>query len=111
MEQQKLPNATIALVLGILSYLCCCFSAGIGGIILSGIAFFLTTKDENLYKQYPENYSNYSQVKTAKIVAIIGLVLGVLSLIWTIYSISQIGGWDAYMEQTKTILEQYGIEE
>ena len=111
MEPQKLPNVTIALVLGIISYLCCCFSAGLGGIVLSGIALFLVSKDERLYKQNPENYSNFSQLKTAKIVAIIGLVLGVLTLIWTIYSVMQMGGWDAYMEQTKEILEQYGIEE
>lgn len=111
MEQQKLPNVTIALVLGIVSYLCCCFSAGTGGIILSGIALFLVSKDEKLYKEQPENYSNFSQLKTAKIVAIIGLVLGVLSLIYTIYAVMQMGGWDAYMEQTKEILEQYGIEE
>lgn len=111
MEQQKLPNVTIALVLGIVSYLCCCFSAGLGGIVLSGIALFLASKDEKLYKENPENYSNFSQLKTAKIVAIIGLVLGVLSLIWTIYSVMQMGGWEAYIEQAKGILEQYGIEE
>ncbi|MFC4098018.1 CCC motif membrane protein [Euzebyella saccharophila] len=111
MEQQKLPNATLALVLGIVSYICCCFSAGLGGIVLSGIAFFLANKDEKLYQENPENYSNYSQVKTAKIVAIIGLVLGVLSLVWTVFSIMQMGGWEAYMEQTKEMMEQWGIEE
>lgn len=111
MEQQKLPNVTIALVLGIVSYICCCFSIGIGGIILSGIAFFLTSKDEKLYKENPENYSNYSQLKTAKIVAIIGLVLGVIALLWTIFSIMQIGGWDAYMEQYEEMMEQWGIEQ
>ncbi|PKA96904.1 hypothetical protein B0O79_0545 [Flavobacteriaceae bacterium MAR_2009_75] len=111
MEQQKLPNVTIALVLGIVSYLCCCFSIGIGGIVLSGIAFFLILKDEKLYKQNPENYSNFSQLKTAKIVAIIGLVLGAIALVWTIFSISQMGGWEAYMEQTQEIMEQWGIEQ
>ncbi|AYN68545.1 DUF4190 domain-containing protein [Euzebyella marina] len=111
MDQQKLPNVTIALVLGIVSFLCCCFSAGIGGIILSGIALFLTSKDEKLYKVQPENYSNFSQLKTAKIVAIIGLVLGVLSLIWTVFSIMQMGGWEAYLEQTKQIMEQWGVEQ
>lgn len=111
MEPQKLPNVTIALVLGIVSYLCCCFSGGIGGIILSGIALFLTSKDEKIYKENPENYSNFSQLKTAKTVAIIGLVLGVLSLIWIVYSVMQMGGWEAYMEKTQEILEEYGIEQ
>ena len=43
MEQQKLPNVTLALVLSILGFLCCCF-AGLPGIILGGIALFLVTK-------------------------------------------------------------------
>ena len=65
MEQQKLPNATTSIVLGSVSFICCCFSAGIGGVILSGIALFLTKKDESLYAQQPDLYSNYSQIKTA----------------------------------------------
>ncbi|WP_422080827.1 CCC motif membrane protein [Ulvibacterium sp.] len=111
MEQQKLPNVTIALVLGIISFLCCFCSSGIGGIIMSGIAFFLTRKDENTYKENPENYSNFSQLKTAKTVALIGLALGIITLFYTIYSISQMGGIDAYMEQVREMMEQYGIEE
>ena len=107
MEQQKLPNVTIAIVLSILSFICCCFSAGIGGILLSGIALFLTKKDENLYKENPDGYSNFSTLKTAKIIAIIGLVLGAISLIWTIYSVQQMGGWDAYMEQVQEMMEQW----
>jgi hypothetical protein len=110
MEQQKLPNATIAIVLGSISFICCCFSAGIGGIILSGIALYLAKKDESLYAQEPEIYSNYSQVKTAKIIALIGLVLAILSLIWSIYSIYSIGGWEAYMEQQQEMMKQMGIE-
>ncbi len=111
MEQQKLPNVTISIVLGIFSFICCCFSAGIGGILLSGIALLLVGKDTKLYSQNPEGYSNFSTLKTAKIVAIIGLALGVLSLLWTIYSVMQMGGLDAYMEQIKGIMEQYGIEQ
>ena len=59
MEQQKLPNATISLVLGIISFIACCCSMGIGGLLFSGIAFFLVKKDENLYAQNPELYSNF----------------------------------------------------
>ena len=110
MEQQKLPNVTLALVLSIFSYICCCFSIGIGGILLSGIALFLINKDTKLYSENPENYSNFSTLKTTKIVAIIGLVLGVLTVIWVIYSIVSMGGWDAYLEQQKDIYEQMGIE-
>ena len=110
MEQQKLPNATISIVLGSISFIACCCSAGIGGLIFSGIAFFLAKKDEKLYSEQPELYSNYGQVKTAKIIAIIGLVLGALSLAWSIYSILAVGGWDAYIEQQQDVFKQLGIE-
>lgn len=109
MEQQKLPNATTSLILGILSFVCCCFSMGIGGVVMSGIAFFLTKKDEKTYLQAPQNFSNYSQLKTAKIIAIIGLVLGVLTLAWSIFSIIQAGGWAAMQEQQMEMLEQWGF--
>ena len=102
---------TISIVLGIFSFICCCFSGGVGGILLSGIALFLVNKDTKLFSQNPEGYSNFSTLKTAKIVAIIGLVIGVLTLLWTIYSVMQMGGWEAYTEQVKELMEQYGIEE
>ena len=109
MDQQKLPNVTIAMVLGILSYICCCFSAGIGGLLFSGIAFYLLRKDEKLYEENPEGYSNYGSLKTAKIIAIIGLALGALALIMVVFQIVSAGGWEAYMEQQKEIYEQLGI--
>ncbi|MGB5227048.1 CCC motif membrane protein [Eudoraea sp.] len=106
MEQQKLPNVTIAIVLSILSYLCCCFG-GLPATILAGIAFFLVSKDENKYKENPELYSNYSQLKTAKILSIIGMALGIIYFVYVLYSISAIGGWDAYMEQVNEMREQW----
>lgn len=110
MEQQKLPNVTITIVLAILGFLCCCF-AGLPGILFGGIGFFLALKDEKLYKANPENYSNYGTLKTAKTISLIVFILGVLYLLWSIYGIVKIGGWDAYMDQTKQIMEQYGIEQ
>ncbi|WP_298238213.1 CCC motif membrane protein [uncultured Algibacter sp.] len=109
MEQQKLPNATIALVLGIISFIACCCSAGIGGLLFSGIALFLVKKDTKLYAENPELYSNFGQLKTAKIIAIIGLILAVLSFILSAYQIMSVGGWDAYIEQQKDVMEQLGI--
>ncbi len=111
MEQQKLPNVTIALVLGIISFLCCFCSSGIGGVIMSGIALLLTTQDGKKYNANPELYSNFSQLKTAKTVAIIGLAIGVLTLLYTVYQIQQMGGIEGYMEQVNEMLEQYGIEQ
>lgn len=106
MEQQKLPNVTIVIVLSIVGYLCCCIG-GLPAIILGGIGLLLALKDEKLYKANPENYSNYSQLKTAKILAIIALVLGVLYLGNTIYQISSMGGWEGYLEQSQEIMEQW----
>lgn len=106
MEQQKLPNVTLGLVLAILSFLCCCF-AGIPGALVAAVAFFILRKDEKKYIENPEIYSNYSQLKTAKIVAIIGMVIGVLYFLLSIYNIYQMGGWEAYMEQVQEISEQW----
>lgn len=107
MEQQKLPNATIALVLGIISFIACCCSMGIGGLLFSGIALFLLKKDDALYMENPELYSNYSQVKTAKIIAHIGLALAILSLLYSVYQIYSIGGWDAYMENVQKVMDEW----
>ena len=110
MEQQKLPNVTIAIVLAILSFLCCCIY-GIPAIIMSGIGLYLVKRDEKTYYENPENYSNFSQLKTAKILTIIGLALGIIWLLWTIYQIQAMGGWEAAMEKSQEIMEQWGIEE
>jgi len=107
MEQQKLPNVTISLVLGIISFVACCCTSGIGGVLFSGIALFLANKDRKTYFENPENYSNYSQLKTARIVAIIGLALAVLSLIVSIFYIISLGGWNAYMEHQRELLEGF----
>ena len=106
MEQQKLPNVTMVIVLSIIGLLCCCF-AGLPGVLFGGIGLMLALKDEKLYKANPEDYSNYSQLKTAKILAIIALAIGVLYLAYTFFSISQMGGWDAYMEKVNEMVEQY----
>jgi hypothetical protein len=106
MEQQKLPNVTLALVLAILSFLCCCI-AGIPGTLVAAIAFFILRNDEKTYMANPELYSNYSQLKTAKTIAIIGMVIGVLYFAWVAYNISSMGGWEAYMEEVQRVSEQW----
>ena len=106
MEQQKLPNVTLGLVLAILSFLCCCF-AGIPGALVATAAFFILRNDEKKYIENPELYSNYSQLRTAKIIAIIGMVIGVLYFLLSIYNIQQMGGWDAYLEKVQEISEQW----
>lgn len=90
MENQKLPNATAVLVLGILSILTCwCY--GVLGIILSAIALFLASSDAKLYKASPENYDNYQNLNIGRILAIIGLVLSVLTILLIVWMVSVIG--------------------
>ncbi len=90
MEQQKLPNATLILVFGILSIVtCCCY--GVLGLIFGIVALVLANKAISLYKENPELYSDYGNVKTGKILAIIGIVLSLLFIIYLIVMISYFG--------------------
>ena len=70
--QQTLPNATAALVLGILSIVIC-----FAGVVLGIIALVLANKDLRMYNASPEVYSqaSYNNLKAGRICAIIGLIL------------------------------------
>ena len=111
MEQQKLPNVTISLVLGIISFIACCCSSGIGGVLFSGIALFLANKDKKTLESSEDAsvYANAGQLKTARMIAIIGLALGVVALIGSIIYIISLGGIDAYMERQQEAMEQFGM--
>jgi len=88
--QQKLPNATAVLVLGIVSIVtCCCY--GILGIVTGIVALVLAKKDTALYNSNPSVYTNYSQIKSGKILAIIGIILSVLYLVYIVWIISYFG--------------------
>jgi len=90
MENQKLPNATAVLILGILSIItCCCY--GVLGIILGAVALFLASQDTKLYLANPELYTNYNNLKTGKILAYIGIALSVLYLIFIVWLILSFG--------------------
>ena len=83
--QQSLPNATIALVLGILSIpACCCY--GIFGLILGIVAWVLASKDLKNYHISPLSYtiSSFKNVQAAKICGIVGTILGALYLLMVI---------------------------
>lgn len=104
MEQQKLPNATAVLILGLFSILtCCCW--GILGLILGIVALVLAKKDLVLYNADPQAYSNYSNLNTGRILAIVGIVLSAIYLIVNIYFLATIGQ-DGLMEMQQQMLEQ-----
>jgi len=80
---QSLPNATVVLVLGILSIVfCCCY--GVIGLIPAIIALVLSKRDKALYQMNPGMYteSSYKNLNAGRVCAIIGLVLNILSLLY-----------------------------
>ncbi|MCM4168957.1 hypothetical protein KCTC52924_00278 [Arenibacter antarcticus] len=107
MEQQKLPNATLILVFGIISIVtCCCY--GIIGLIFGIIGLVLANKATNIYALDPALYEGYNNVKLGKTLSIIGIVLNILVVIFFIWIISIIG-WDSMQneELMRERLEDY----
>ncbi|MBT8263170.1 MAG: hypothetical protein KJO05_10135 [Bacteroidia bacterium] len=106
MEKQKL-NTTVVYILSIVGFLCCCF-AGLG-IVPAAIAFFIANGKVKEWKANPENYENGNAMNTAKIIALVVLIINALYLAWSIYSIYAMGGWEAYMEESRRRMEEMGI--
>lgn len=90
--QQTLPNATIVLVLGILSIVtCCCY--GVIGLILGIIALVLAKKDRALYAMNMSAYteSSFKNLNAGRVCAIIGLILNMIYLLICIAFIIMFG--------------------
>ena len=87
--KQNLPNATGALVLGILSIVFC-FCYGIIGITLGIIGLVMANKALKLYLAAPESYteSSYKNVKSGRTCSIIGLCLSSLYFVVVIIIIA-----------------------
>jgi hypothetical protein len=105
MEKQKLPNASTALVMGILSIVtaCCCY--GIPGVIFGFIGLNMAKKAKATYAENPEQYNGLGNVEAGRITSIIGLVLGALFTIYLIYMVST-GKFTEMMEQQMEMIEQ-----
>ncbi|MCF6279036.1 MAG: DUF4190 domain-containing protein [Flavobacteriaceae bacterium] len=106
MEKQKLPNASTALVMGILSIVtaCCCY--GVPGVIFGFIGLNMAKKAKATHDENPEQYNGLGNVEAGRITSIIGLVLGALFTIYLIYMISNSGGIFEMIEQQKQMIEQ-----
>ena len=90
--QQTLPNATIVLVLGILSILtCCCY--GVIGLILGIVALILSKKDRQLYAMNIGVYteSSFKNLNAGRVCAIIGLILNIIYLLICIVLVAMFG--------------------
>lgn len=108
MENQKLPNATAVLILGIASILtCCCY--GIIGIILGIVGLAISKKDLVLYKENPTQYINYSNLNVGRILCIIGIVLGGLYMIYIIFLFSTLG-MEGIQQMQEEMMRQYGAK-
>jgi uncharacterized protein YacL len=91
--QIPVPNATVVLVLGIISIIGCCFY-GIG-LVFAIVALVLASNAVKQYNEEPARYqqSSYNNMNAGKICAIIGLILSILIAIYYIWIISYFG-WD-----------------
>lgn len=90
--QQPLPNATIVLILGILSILtCCCY--GVIGLILAIVALVLSKKDRALYALSMSSYTegSFKNLNAGRVCAIIGLILNIIYLLICIVFIAMFG--------------------
>jgi len=91
-QKLNLPNATVVLVLGIVSIaIGWCF--GIIGIALATIGLVLSNKDKLLYQQSPDTYSaaSYKNLETGRTCSIIGLIVSAVCFIIEIITFVIIG--------------------
>lgn len=92
MEKQNLPNATVSLVLGILSVLTCiCY--GVIGLPLGIVAFVLGNKAVKVFNENPEEYKSSGNANAGKILGIVGIILNLLFLLTIVWAVSKIG-WE-----------------
>ena len=98
-KEIALPNATVVLVLGIISIVGCCCSYGIVGIVCGIIAWVMANSAQKLYRENPGLYtrSSLQNVEAGKICGIIGFVFSVLAIIWMIWLVVTVG-FDALMD-------------
>lgn len=105
MEKQKLPNEQAIMILGITSFIGCCCTNGILGVVLSGIGLYLAKKSEELYNANPDQY-NLGSLNTWKIINLVGLIMSAIFLFYFIYM--KVTGKDEelmnhYMEMLKNM--------
>jgi hypothetical protein len=88
--QQKLPNSTGTLVLGICSIVAsCCY--GIVGLICGIVALMISKEANKLLKENPDGYSDAGNHKAGRVCAIIGVSLSALYIILILVYIAILG--------------------
>jgi len=101
MNLEKLPGASNALTMGILSIVLTIFCCGPFGAIFSFIGLSSAKSAEKLHMQEPNRYTGYENAKTGRLLSYIGLALAIILLVLTILYFGVIitilsnGDWDA----------------
>ena len=105
MEKQKLPNEQAVMILGILSFIGCCCTNGVLGLVLSGIGLYLANQSEKLYHANPDQY-NLGSLNTWKIVNIVSFAISAVFVIYLIYLLAS-GKYAESNERVMEMLEQF----
>ncbi|MDR3188871.1 MAG: hypothetical protein LBT94_06775 [Prevotellaceae bacterium] len=104
--QTALPNATLVLVLGILSIVSCiCY--GIPGLVCAIVALIVARSSTKLYIANPGRYteSSFSNLNAGKICAWIGLIPSILYVILIIILIAVFGA--AFFSDPASIINNF----
>lgn len=104
MEKQKLPNGQAVMILGLLSFIGCCCTNGILGLVLSGVGLYLANQSEKLYQANPEQY-DLGSLNTWKTVNIVSLAISAVFVIYLVYLLAT-GKYSEMQEQYMEMLNQ-----
>lgn len=101
MNLEKLPGASNAMTMGILSIVLTIFCCGPFGAIFSFIGLSNAKSAEKLHMQEPNRYTGYENAKTGRLLSYIGLALAIIFLVLTILyfgviiAVLSTGDWEA----------------
>ena len=111
MENQKLPNTTIVLLLGLFSIITC-WVMGIVGLIFGIVALVIAKGDLRLYRENPDRYTNFANLAIGRVLAVIGIILSSIYLtfiifIYTVIGIENVEEWQKNLQNKIEYQEQH----
>jgi predicted PurR-regulated permease PerM len=111
MENQKLPNTTIVLLLGLFSIITC-WVMGIVGLIFGIVALVIAKGDLRLYRENPDSYTNFANLAIGRVLAVIGIILSSIYLafiifIYTVIGIENVDEWQKNLQNKIEYQEQH----
>jgi predicted PurR-regulated permease PerM len=111
MENQKLPNTTIVLLLGLFSIITC-WVMGIVGLIFGIVALVIAKGDLRLYRENPDSYTNFANLAIGRVLAVIGIILSSIYLafiifVYTVIGIDNVDEWQKNLQNKIEYQEQH----